>query len=118
MSFPIVADMDLSCILKPICKKLFAGLDDNQLRWAFTFSKTGAYYVQFRADMAQLEELDWNAINARYWQDCKEEKQAEFLVEHSFPWELVRALASTPRTPIVKSGTCWERLEITIRILR
>ena len=66
--------------------------DDNQHRWAFTFSNAGAYYFEDRADLAQLDELDWNAINARYWQDCKEEKQAEFLVEHSFPWELVRRI--------------------------
>ena len=39
--------------------------------------------------LAQLDELDWAAINARYWQDCKEAKQAEFLVERSFPWELI-----------------------------
>lgn len=40
--------------------------------------------------MAQLDELDWESINTRYWQDCKEAKQAEFLLEQSFPWELVR----------------------------
>ena len=64
----------------------------KQRRWAFTLSNAGAYYFEDRADTKQLDELDWAAINARYWQDSKEAKQAEFLVEHSFPWELVRCV--------------------------
>ncbi len=34
-------------------------------------------------------EVDWNAVQATSWQQCKEGKQAEFLVEQRFPWELV-----------------------------
>lgn len=64
--------------------------DSNKRRWAFTLSNAGAYYFEDRADLAQLDELDWAAINAQYWQNCKEPKQAEFLLERSFPWELVR----------------------------
>ena len=61
----------------------------NQRRWAFTLSNAGSYYFKDRADLAQLDELDWTAIHAQYWQDCKEPKQAEFLLERSFPWELI-----------------------------
>jgi len=35
-----------------------------------------------------LDEIDW-AVQARDWQQCKEGKQAEFLIESQFPWELV-----------------------------
>ena len=70
----------------------------NERRWAFTLSNAGTYYFEDRTDLTQLDELDWPAINARYWQDSKEAKQAEFLVERSFPWELIRRIGvSSPR---------------------
>ena len=59
-------------------------------RWAFTLSNAGSRYFQDRCDRAQLDELDWAAIQARDWRACKEGKQAEFLLEQSFPWALVR----------------------------
>ena len=57
-------------------------------RWAFTLSNAGAYYFEDRSDLGQIGELNWTAIEARDWRNCKDEKQAEFLVEKSFPWEL------------------------------
>ena len=59
-------------------------------RWAFSLSNAGSRYFQDRCDLAQLGELDWAAIQARDWRACKEGKQAEFLMEQSFPWTLVR----------------------------
>lgn len=61
----------------------------NNRRWAFTLSNAGAYYFEDRADVAQLGEIDWDAVRARDWRGKKEGKQAEFLVEQSFPWDLV-----------------------------
>jgi len=61
-------------------------------RWAFTFSNAGAYYFEDRCDLAQLHEIDWTAVQANNWQYCKEGKQAEFLVEHCFPWQLVERI--------------------------
>lgn len=61
----------------------------NNLRWAFTLSNAGAYYFEDRCDLRQLDEIDWEAVQANNWRRCKEGKQAEFLVEHHFPWELV-----------------------------
>lgn len=58
-------------------------------RWAFTLSNAGSKYYNDRTNLAQLGELDWDAICARYWKGQKEGKQAEFLVEHSFPWSCV-----------------------------
>ena len=67
-----------------------AWADRNGRRWAFTLSNAGSLYFEDRCDLAQLDEIDWDAVQARDWRDYKEGKQAEFLVEHSFPWELVR----------------------------
>lgn len=67
-------------------------------RWAFTLSNAGSYYFEDRNDFAQLHELDWPAIYARQWQSCKEGKQAEFLVEQTFPWHLVEEIVvQSPR---------------------
>jgi hypothetical protein len=64
----------------------------NQRRWAFTLSNAGSYYFEDRNNLAQLIELDWVAISTSQWQLCKEGKQAEFLVEQSFPWHLIERI--------------------------
>lgn len=61
-------------------------------RWAFTLSNAGSYYFEDRSNLAHLHELDWQAIDSRQWQGCKEGKQAEFLIEHSFPWHLIEEI--------------------------
>ncbi|NCA87713.1 MAG: DUF4433 domain-containing protein [Gammaproteobacteria bacterium] len=58
-------------------------------RWAFTLSNAGSRYFEDRADLAQLPEIDWDAVQARDWRLRKEGKQAEFLIEHSLSWALV-----------------------------
>ena len=58
-------------------------------RWAFTLSNAGSLFFEDRADLADLHEIDWAAVQSRDWRQCKEGKQAEFLVEHRFPWKLV-----------------------------
>ena len=58
-------------------------------RWAFTTSNAGSRFFDDYSDLAQLNKIDWNAVQARDWQECKDGKQAEFLVEYQFPWEMV-----------------------------
>ena len=64
-------------------------------RWAFTLSNAGARYFEDRASLADLREIDWDAVQARLWsgkgiaQSVKEGKQAEFLMERFSSWELV-----------------------------
>ena len=64
--------------------------DANRRRWVFTSSNAGAIHFNDYSDLAKLSDLDWGAITARYWSERRDEKQAEFLVEESFPWNLVR----------------------------
>ncbi|MFT3733936.1 MAG: DUF4433 domain-containing protein [Rhodocyclaceae bacterium] len=61
-------------------------------RWAFTLSNAGSRYFEDRADLARLGDINWNAVAANQWSSCKEEKQAEFLVEHDFAWDLVERI--------------------------
>jgi hypothetical protein len=63
----------------------------NGRRWAFTLSNAGAYYTEFRAQLDELDDIDWTAVAATDFRaaEVKEGKQAEFLVQHSSPWHLV-----------------------------
>ncbi len=70
----------------------------NGKRWAFTLSNAGAYYFEDRCDLTDLDDIDWDAVDARKWSgngvpfSVKEGKQAEFLVEECFPWSLVERI--------------------------
>ncbi len=67
----------------------------QERRWAITLSNAGSFFFEDRASVAQLGEINWDAVAARKWSgpgvssSVKEGKQAEFLLEESFPWALV-----------------------------
>lgn len=63
-------------------------------RWAFALTNAGARYTQFRNDLADLDDLDWDAIANQDFRNSavKEKKMAEFLMHESFPWELVSSI--------------------------
>lgn len=60
--------------------------------WAFSLSNAASRYAEFRADAAQLDQIDWEAVQTTSWQGVRDRKQAEFLVLDTFPWELVQVL--------------------------
>ena len=70
----------------------------NNRRWAFTSCNARASYGENWSDLRRLDKLDWDAIQSHTWSGpgvdgaVKEGKQAEFLLEHSFPWELVTGI--------------------------
>jgi hypothetical protein len=72
--------------------------EQNSQRWAFTLSNAGAYYFEDRSDIARLGDINWDAVQTRQWsgngvsRSVKEGKQAEFLIERSFPWHLVERI--------------------------
>lgn len=78
--------------------------DAEGQRWAFTLSNAGARYVEDRADLTQLTDLNWEAIAARRWSGTgvdpgiMEGKQAEFLIEQRFPWQLVERIGVYSQT--------------------
>ena len=78
-------------------RKIVAHANDNDQRWVFTSSNAGSSYFEDYSDLSQLKMLNWDAIRAKYWQECQDEKQAEFLVEGSFPWELISRIGVRSR---------------------
>src|SRR5512138_467265 len=58
--------------------------DNHNQRWAFTLSNAGARYFEDRSDLRQLNEINWDAVQAKQWSGSgisplvKEGKQAEF----------------------------------------
>jgi hypothetical protein len=75
-----------------------AWAQQSSRRWAFTLSNAGAYYFEDRSDTAHLGDINWEAVQARQWsgsgvsRSVKEGKQAEFLIEQAFPWQLVERI--------------------------
>ncbi len=61
------------------------------LEWAFTDGHAVIGYTRFFADAADLDQVDWQTVNAEYWFDTAEDpdrkrrKQAEFLVFRFVP---------------------------------
>ena len=70
-------------------RQTIAWADTNNHRWAFTSSNAGSRYFEDYSDLARLEKIDWDAVQAMDWAQRKDGKQAEFLLESSFPWGLV-----------------------------
>jgi hypothetical protein len=70
-----------------------------QRRWAFSLSNAGAFYTEFRSNVDQLSEIDWAAVATNSWSasPVQEHKQAEFLIEESFPWSLVQRVVVLSR---------------------
>lgn len=76
----------------------------NHRRWALTTSNAGARYFENFSDLSNLDKIDWQAVQATDWRHCKENKQAEFLMEGSFPWflfERVGVATDTVRRQVV-----------------
>lgn len=92
----------------------------SRQRWAFSLSNAGAYYSQFRGRLDQLDEINWEGIAATDFRppDVKEAKQAEFLVEQSFPWQLIERIgvhsqAIAPRVASAMHGSAHRpRIEV------
>ena len=69
--------------------------DGQNRRWAFTTSNAGSSYFDDYANLVNLDEIDWDAVRAHRWsgdgvdETVRHSKQAEFLVEWSFPWGLI-----------------------------
>jgi len=68
--------------------------NQNKIKWAFSDRNAGSFLASFYADLSNLIDIDWSAIQATDFStmNVKEGKQAEFLVYESFPWALVEKI--------------------------
>lgn len=64
----------------------------NGKRWVFTDSNAGSYYFNDYNNLDQLHRIDWPSVQATNWQNCREQKQAEFLMENQLPFELIESI--------------------------
>jgi len=97
-------------IVHPVAdlRKTVRWAEGADLRWAFTLSNAGAGYFEDRRTLDDLGDIDWDAVRARDWRDptVKEHKQAEFLVENHFAWQLVSrigVMTDTVRRQVAKA---------------
>ncbi len=63
--------------------------NNNNRCWALTTSNAGSRYFEDFSELDRLDKIDWDAVITTNWRDCKEGKQAEFLIEKSFPIDLL-----------------------------
>jgi hypothetical protein len=63
-------------------------------KWAFSRSNAGSRYTEFYADLARLDQVNWEAVESSDFRDSviKDGKQAEFLLHESFPLNLVEKI--------------------------
>lgn len=71
-----------------------AWANEQPARWAITNSNAGSRYFEDYDDLIHLGKIDWNAVRALNWVQCKEGKQAEFLLERRFPWHLIERIGA------------------------
>jgi hypothetical protein len=66
--------------------------DSHGRRWAFTTGNAASYFTDDYANLQLLHKIDWAAVQATSWAGRQDGKQAECLMEHYFPWELVERI--------------------------
>lgn len=67
-------------------------------RFVFSDGHGIAAYTQWYDDLADLGNVDWEMVNARFWADDVDDndrqrrKQAEFLIHEACPWEVIEEI--------------------------
>ena len=88
--------------------------DENRLRWAFTNSNASTAYFDCWNNVQDLYRINWDAVQAGRWggdgvsPTIKEGKQAEFLVEQSFAWQLVERIG-------VRTQETYAKVKVTLK---
>lgn len=89
-------------------KKTVSWAQRTKRRWVFTLQNAAKSGFEDRNDLSDLGDVDWHAVQAKRWTDCKDGKQAEFLIEERFPWTLVTRIG-------VLSGTVCRTVSLAIQ---
>ncbi len=94
------SDLDYSGGQEPILhlqadlRKTVKWAETENVRWAVSLANAASRGTEFRCNLSELDELNWDAIQSKWWNESKikEAKQAEFLIESFFAWELVEEI--------------------------
>jgi len=70
----------------------------NVKRWVFTSSNAGSRYFEDFNDWDDLNEIDWSVVSINQWSHAIDKKQAEFLCENNFSWNLVERIGVSNQT--------------------
>jgi ssDNA thymidine ADP-ribosyltransferase, DarT len=90
-------------------RAVVAWAQEKERRWAFTLSNAGSKYFEDRCDLDDLDDINWEAVTANWWQGAFEEgKQAEFLIERSFPWHLVERIGVHSQSIVTQVATAMQ----------
>jgi hypothetical protein len=75
-------------------ENVVAWAESEAVPWAFTTGNARAGYARFLSDLTDLDQVDWDAVQSNdfYIPAVKEGKQAEFLIRHFLPWDLVERI--------------------------
>jgi len=74
----------------------------KRMRFVFSDGHGVAIHTDWYGNLSQLGNVDWNMVYQRYWKDefdtlenmdRQRRKQAEFLVYHFCPWDLIERIA-------------------------
>jgi hypothetical protein len=72
---------------------------ENGIPFVFSDGHGIASFTEWFCDLADLNKIDWEVIQSRYWADTLEDgdrkrrKQAEFLIHRFCPWSLILGIA-------------------------
>lgn len=77
--------------LKAELEETVSWAQENNHRWVITTSNASHDTCADYADLTAIREINWDSVHARSWgwHPRRDEKQAEFLLEKFFPWEMV-----------------------------
>jgi ssDNA thymidine ADP-ribosyltransferase, DarT len=73
-------------------------IEENNFSFAFTDGHPIMEYSDFFNDFSDLEKIDWDLMEDKYWSDTKDDpdrkrrRQAEFLVYDWCPWKFVEEI--------------------------
>jgi ssDNA thymidine ADP-ribosyltransferase, DarT len=73
-------------------------IEKAELVFTFTDGHAVMDYSNFYIDPEDLQEIDWDVMRLTCWNDTTDDpnrkckRQAEFLVHHAFPWNLIQEI--------------------------
>jgi hypothetical protein len=78
------------------------------LPFVFTDGHAEVDFSRYFTDLADLDQIDWDVMVSRYWNDTLEDgdrkrrRQAEFLVDNFFPFSLFHSIGVLNRTMAIQ----------------